>query len=402
VIIGWILVGTQYRYNTIEEALCADLAYQTLEAPLSTSQDQNGQPKLIFSKPADQLGILARSGLNPQPRTDQTVNGGFEVPPEDHLYCPEWLGCDIRGDERHSGPIFNYAKVFTWWQFSHTVSEALTAMLENIRAGKACRLIEPGTRASLRGRDIRRRRQLLRDWDPQGSLAENLAGDSVETANYCGLRGGSIPAYPTTLPSEVWKRVFLAAVVALFVQWGTTGPSLFISYLTPTKGLGCRSTSYLLYGVSGTFVWLLLFISMLLSHYAMLRYQQIQIQHPPVDLSRNEDGLPCTYKRGATHTAMCAGAVITRYTAKAIAIANTLLLIGSNLAEITGGFDNCWCNSDFLSLGEDGWIVLFRSPHQIAAQMRLPLNMGIATIILVCFISWLFFYLGCKQPGDAD
>jgi hypothetical protein len=77
-----------------------------------------------------------------------------------------------------------------------------------------------------------------------------------------------------------------ATITALFVQWGTSGAAILISYLTPGKGLGCRSGAYVTYGSLGTVSWLLLVFSLVLSHAAMLRYQHAVRDIPSVEFMK--------------------------------------------------------------------------------------------------------------------
>ncbi|KAK4451197.1 hypothetical protein QBC34DRAFT_401507 [Podospora aff. communis PSN243] len=53
-------------------------------------------------------------------------------------------------------------------------------------------------------------------------------------------------------------------------------PAIIIAYmyLTDVKGLGCRSGSYVIYGIAGTVAFLLLFASTIFSHAAMLKIQE--------------------------------------------------------------------------------------------------------------------------------
>ncbi|KAK5129946.1 hypothetical protein LTR08_002707 [Meristemomyces frigidus] len=186
------------------------------------------------------------------------------------------------------------------------------------------------------------------------------------------------------LSSRTYQHMVAASATALFVQWGTTGASVFIAYLTPTVGLGCRSTGYIVYGILGTAVWLFLLISMLLSHAAMLKYQDLHVSgRPSIDLQE--------HIRGPGHTALCAAAVITRYIGKAIAIVNTIWLILSSLLEYVGAYSNCYCKSDYLGLRKKGWVVLFKSAEDLALAAKPIWGGGLAMALGVCIISYAVF-----------
>jgi len=280
-----------------------------------------------LDEPREQAGLVVRPGLTPLPHTHQTVSGGFDVAEVERLELPSWLGANVGGDEQLKGPIFNYARLFTWWQLASSIDHALSETMKSVINRKICAQNPPN---------------LPPDW----RAATHIRGDSGETAAYCGLdMRTSILAYPkwTEIPSKIYGRIFAASLVALLLQWGTTGSSILIAYLTPTIGLGCRSSSYLLYGVLGTTSWLFLLISMLLSHEIMLRYQKEHQIHPTIDFRRGAKPNSATYVRTWTHSFLCGLAVVLRLLGKMIAIANTLWLIASSLMEFVGAYNNCWC-----------------------------------------------------------
>jgi hypothetical protein len=66
----------------------------------------------------------------------------------------------------------------------------------------------------------------------------------------------------------------ISNTIAVFLQWGVTGSAIVISYLTEVRGLGCRSGSYLLYGVLATSAHVLLLAPVFMSHHVMLVYQK--------------------------------------------------------------------------------------------------------------------------------
>ena len=376
---GWILVGTQYKPNSIDEALKADMAHRALEPPIQTDWCEEGE----------QFGILAKSGLTPQPHRVQTVVGAFQAPPRQFLRLPVVLLSDIGGDEGQCGPIYNYARVYTWWQFAHNVEEALSRTLDNVEAGRSCK------RHSLTA-------QQMPPWNNEARFEDNLKGSSQETAAFCGLDSRSILAYPPLdeIPSELKKRMLTASFVALFVQWGTTGSSIMIAHLIPTIGLSCRSGGYLAYGGLSTFVWLCLLLSMRLSHKAMLAYQVVHQHNHSIDLRQNVANPPNQHKRTRWHSCICMAAVVTRSVGKSVAFADALWLLVSSLMEMVGGYDNCWCVADVLGLKEKAWVVLFKTADDLAAASKLPLGMGVATSIIVCSLSFFFFYFCCRKNGN--
>ncbi|KAF9062616.1 hypothetical protein BDP27DRAFT_278516 [Rhodocollybia butyracea] len=128
---------------------------------------------------------------------------------------------------------------------------------------------------------------------------------------------------------HIIHHMFQAALVALFLQWGTTGAAILVAYWTPAVGLGCRSGGYLIYGIAATVSWLMLVFSNLISHEVM---QRLEV--------RDQRGM-----RGLSGLA-----VITRITGKTIAIFNAVWLIASSVMEDIGAFSNVLVRHRCLSI----------------------------------------------------
>jgi hypothetical protein len=326
------MVGTQYFYGAIQHDLSVDAAHR------AAIGNGNGNGDTVQET---QQGIFARAS-NAWPRN------------------PQWLGMSVQGDEAIEGPAYNYARVFTWWRFATIVRDGFDATITNIDNGTTC---HGG------------------DWDLT-LREENLTGDMQQTAAYCGLSPNNpLPPYIETISPDIWKRIFIASLFAVFIQWGTTGPAILIAYLTPTQGLGCRSGSYVLYGIFGTIAWVTLAISAGISHAAMVLEQ-----------SRN---------RGLGYNFLCALAVLTRMLGKTIVVVNAMWLILSSLFQYIGMFENCWCQGCELSLGVRGWVMLFKTSADLAASASSQWGGGVAMSIIVCCGALLFFYLACKENSDS-
>ena len=195
-----------------------------------------------------------------------------------------------------------------------------------------------------------------------------------------------------------------------------TGPAIMVAYLTPTRGLGCRSGGYLLYGLVATAGWLLLLTASCLSHHAMLHYQRaIQKQpfahfrasHTPaatrllpldamseanptprrksnnMEIAAEPEGGPldpsvavdCA-RRSTRLWLIALAATLTRWLGKFLVVLNTAWIIIASLMEYVGGFDNCWCRTNTPGLGTGGTVVLFKSAHDLAQAAQLPWSMA--------------------------
>ncbi|KAK4988738.1 hypothetical protein LTR50_003702 [Elasticomyces elasticus] len=272
---------------------------------------------------------------------------------------PSRWGVEFMGDESNEGPIHNYARVFTSVRFAEVITNSYSKAI----------------------RKIQKRQTPTGTWQPRTPLRDNIHGSAAELARFCGLDSSEACrpyAKWDEIPGAVWHNIFIASVVAIFVQWGTTGPAILIGYLTPTTGLGCRSGGYLLYGVLATTSWILLMGSSFLSHALMLRCQN------------NPRSTPV---RGPL-PAIC---IFMRVSGKSLAAFNAVWLLLSSVFELAGVFDTCWCNSDYLGSRSKGWILLFASSDKLAATAAKTWIGGIMFLAAVCFIASGLIWLGCKD-----
>ena len=432
VIWGWLLVGSQSRRRSIDMALSQNPASRAvnttpLKAPPNPEMtpvpdneplqpipsllpsDDNRHLEHVSTSSNVQQGLLIAetgSGLTPWPLRDLGNIHDESLPPS-RLF-------DIRGDERERGPIFNYARIFTYRHLIATFYTAMETTLANIRGQHTVSSAEA--------------------W-ADTNYARHLKGTEAQTASYCGLEGRPIQAYPEWHElNAVWRDMLRAAAVACLLQWGTTGPAIAIAFVTPARGLGCRSSSYVLYGVLATAAWLLLVLSSILSHAAMLRFQrttqtrlletrgrtggqhdggsnvhmsvlmpshssQYQSQQPSpatqTAVDDNEPGAaPPAPDRSRGTIALRAGAVLTRWLGKTLVVLNALWIVTITLVEYTGGFDNCWCRSNVISTHEKGWVVLFKSAGEVFHTVLTPTALGLTCSLLSCAASLAIFALG--------
>ena len=201
--------------------------------------------------------------------------------------------------------------------------------------------------------------------------------------------------YPAIRRSELMRRTVL------------------IAYLTPVRGVGCRSGSYLIYGVFGTVAWLCLAGSAILSHCWLLGYQR---QHQKTGVfskffgtaaaahtangaaadkekyastlgaastgaqgsgETRADILESPFYRGVRITA-----AVLRYFGKMLACVNALWLLSSNLMVYASAFSNCFCQSNYVSLRSTAWVLLFKGATDLQAAALTPWATGVAASIM--------------------
>ena len=221
----------------------------------------------------------------------------------------------IDEDELSSAPVYFYARAFTWIRVVRKVADGFDAASQHA-------------------------------FDHHSSGIPPSKREAV--VRYC-----KSDVQTTSTHSYDFFSIFVrSALLALFLQWGTTGAAIMAMFLTPTKGqlirltvychsygfhlgLGCRSASYLLYGMNSTLIWILCVLSSVLSHY---------------------------YKAGkkgtATSTCIWGASLVLRLTAKCVAAVNAVWLFLTAIFQFSNLYDNCWCNSSKLALGSKAYTVI--------------------------------------------
>jgi hypothetical protein len=266
----------------------------------------------------------------------------------------------VNADEKKTAPIFNYSRVFIWSQSA----EHILRLYESA-ASKADQRITVQRGGKWTSKDI-------------GTIEDHdRIGDETEVVEYCMEEPGALfdrnpvyssPQSPTNasafaykhpssasskydeeatsaevratpvFATEVFLRVFFATILALGLQWGTTGAAILIQLNTPPKGLGCRALTFTLYGAAGTIALLLLLISSILSHLA-----RRQSAHQ---------------KRSGLDTLIGYIAALTRWLGKFIAIVNGFGILLSCIMQFAGVYDNCFCSSTIFG-GDPNGLVSF-------------------------------------------
>lgn len=309
----------------------------------------------------------------------------------DEFDIPNCLGFSVAGDEKQEGPAFNYARIFTWWNMANRVHRALEKTDENM-----ARRLDMDLELVPRDQEFRK---------------QNLTGSAPSMARYSGLAHDNhkldgpaiepeqIREYPrwSELDSAFYQRIVIAVVIALYVQWGTTGAAVIIAYLTEVTGLGCRSGGYILYGALGSLVFLLLFLSSIFSHAAMLRHEQLQIITSAGGARGFRGSSTYDRKLALSHKILRVCAVLTRILGRLLAVSNAVWIILSTLWELVGFYDGCWCDSTALSKGVGGWVLLFIKPSEAAKIASAPWAGSVVLSVAVGATSCGIFWMYCRE-----
>lgn len=182
------------------------------------------------------------------------------------------------------------------------------------------------------------------------------------------------------------REMRLAVFAGCFVQFGTTGSSIIVAYYTQVKGLGCRSGSYLIYGLASVVVLALLAPVETLLHKASI------IEVNP-SISADSDLKKAKRYRKVAHHMHDLGHIL--------AFFNMLWLLTSSLLEPIGVYNNCWCQSVYPQLRDKGWVVLFRSAQDLATAAGTPTGGGLNWSFVTWISATVFLYFVCERERKA-
>ena len=217
-------------------------------------------------------------------------------------------------------PVFNYARVWEW----HSAVETVAHAFEN-----ADRLARRHIPVNFRGEWV------FTDEEKPANNCDNRTGTVGQVQAYCGFTGPGYEESVQSLPSGIWKRIFVASVFALGLQWATTGSAAIIVIATPTTGLGCRSGSYIIYGAISTLIWFAMLLSGYLAHFAKVRYDRGDVPRSGFNSAKFARGLATFLRRLSTIAAVC----------------NTLCIILACVFQFSDVYSTCYCNSSVLGRG---------------------------------------------------
>ena len=234
-----------------------------------------------------------------------------------------------------TAPVFNYSRAFIW----------------SLRAEEIARLYDDsGSRVTHRVYAHIVRLQQPDDDGVFGFLRQvyaRLYGDCVREIihqiyahinrlqTHCGfpVQGNKKPMQP--VPSGMQKRIFIASVLALGLQWGTTGSAVISIISMPAIGPGYRSIPFILYGVVSTMIWMAHLLSSYLAHYARTLQDGNAAPDPGFNSVSVAKGLATFLRRLSISAAGC----------------NGLGIMISCTFQFTGFYDMNYCTSSVLGWG---------------------------------------------------
>ncbi|KAF7358855.1 hypothetical protein MSAN_01225500 [Mycena sanguinolenta] len=265
---------------------------------------------------------------------------------------------EVHRDEQSTPPIYNYARFLSWTLAVEHVYHAFR---------------EASERSSIH-QPVNLKNQWAKGDKTTRIHHMNRRGCQKQVTAYVNVESTEIFPLPRSRwGSGIVSRFLLAAFAALCLTWGTTGAAIVTAYFTPTRGLACRSGSYLLYGANSTMVWILLVTSSVLAHYSTFtvavkgRYMHTKATRLAGVLS-----------------------IILRRLGKVLASLNAIWIVLACLFQFSSFFDRCWCDSSVFYLGAKNAFNVIDVSASDLASARVPWYGGVA-LASGCAI----VFLGC-------
>ncbi|KDR69054.1 hypothetical protein GALMADRAFT_77750, partial [Galerina marginata CBS 339.88] len=272
---------------------------------------------------------------------------------------------EARLDERATPPIFNYARSLPWVHDVMVVSDIFHNVSERNR--------EHDPLMGTEWRD--------RNTDDGSQLT------AFQVREYCVQREGSEKRRKRRwgLDDSIISRVCIASALALMLQWGTTIAAVIIVWFTPTVGLGCRSGSYILYGLLSTLAWMLLLMSSVLTYYST--------RHPARSFKQH------SFRALRSRLARWL-AIFLRRSGKLVAITNAVWVVSTGMVQFSSFYDRCYCNSSVLWLGKNAYDVI-NLTHDDAVSMRAAWIGGfsLAAAVAAIFSGFVSLYVDPPFPS---
>ena len=425
VVFGWYAIGTQSHRNDIRKALVRAgknilVPSQVLDKPETSSPLES--PVLGLSSPAacdymgDLHGDLSLSNISSTPfcssapfKTLDEINhptlsqssksirkiSGSKVNENDDLYVsaspvitdmvlrqrgitpPEStahiLMRRIAGDEEMPGPLFNYARVFTWAFVARKVISAhedrgagqpsVNNLGPVLRNCDHCPYMIESYGNNLNNR-VSEQRSLTHGWK-----------------NWSELRGA-------------YERMFRAIIAAIAFHAIPTMMAFLVVYFTPTVGLGCRSLAYAIYLSASILSAVMLIIASILSDWWMwVESSMVGCVGHPLGRENRKMSYLGRFVPNSQHV-VALTAVLTRVVGKLVAYLNGLGLILHCLFQFTNFYRQCFCMSSYFGLRERAFVSFLT-----ADEVRESAERTWAACLAVSLISMLFFMGYIKIAG---
>ncbi|RXW23554.1 hypothetical protein EST38_g2309 [Candolleomyces aberdarensis] len=301
----------------------------------------------------------------------------------------------LRCDEMVTAPIYNYARFLPWVQAVEKVSEMFEVASYHHHHHTS---VDPTIKW------IAMDDSIGGHWSKPHD--RNRVGSVEQVARYCEFDPhDQHTAFKSMWGPNVFSRIAIASALAFMLQWGTVGAAFIVVFFTPTTGeqysftfhllintegfihhsvgLGCRSGSYLLFGVLSTIVWVFLLISSLLVHYvATSSPSSAHTRNEPLTFQGHHGGRSYPLRLSiARHFA-----ISLRRLAKLLATVNAIWILATCLFQFGNFFDRCYCNSSVFGRGSGAYNVI----KLVASDVEPMKNAWVGGVCLAGGTAFLF------------
>ena len=176
----------------------------------------------------------------------------------DDVRIPTIWGFSIEGDGESEGVSTFPWRYFLAWQSSDRIMKGFESFYDRLKKDQVPGLdhdgsdntvfdtVEPfgavrvsGTESLNHNKEVTSvaisNVQKDRTWDWRESPETNLRGTSEALCQYLSVDDDVFTAYPEweDISWGEWKRFIIANIFGLVIQWGTSGPAIFIMYYSP-------------------------------------------------------------------------------------------------------------------------------------------------------------------------
>jgi hypothetical protein len=184
--------------------------------------------------------------------------------------------------------------------------------------------------------------------------------------------------------SKSTVRAINAFLAAFFIQSITGYFAFMIAFTTPTVGLGCRSTLYLIYNLGSTLVCLILIAASYCFDCYSWELERLEIE------GKRITGLDFQTK------AWGAAAIVLRFIGKAIGLFNCLLILTTCVLQFMGVYQNCFCDSSYIGLGSKAYLTL-EAVGDLKTQAEIYWGIGAGVTVLVVIVVCFGYFEGSRS-----
>lgn len=320
-VLGWYFVGTQMTRSSIKKALVRATRY--LQIPYKDAGEVSFRMRRV-----DSIKDLSYELNAPLAQRNETALN------EEDFWL--WRKFVVAGDEERPGPLFNYARAHTWQRIAAIIIDAHDSerRVDDVPNDEQDILAECN----------------LVNWHER---LHHFSRHTTQENNDAGP-GSPHSSKPTHPPGGAFICWFMAMSFHLLIIL----PAFWVAYLTPTKGLGCRSGGYLLYFSASSVSALLLDRSAWLSKRWFWHHLYVQ--------SDSVSTLSTWWFKFIKFLA-----VATRLAGKGLAYANSVWIVLHCIFQAIGWYERCYCNCNYIAMGVEGFWTLLD-----AQQLQNDTNVG--------------------------